>query len=500
MADGYARARGGFGVCMGVGGPGITNMLTPLATAYADRSPVLALAGSLPFSWRGRGGFQDATPSGINDVEMVRPVTVFAQEIPHLSASAAYLRNALTAMLSERRPAFLALSEQMQSEPVAASYRPLPRAASPQILDVAAMLAVGRALGQGANVAIYAGNGCVHAGASRALVAFAERFQVPVMTTLRAKGVFPEDHPLALGTFGLGGSMRARAMLEGNELDALLVLGVSLNENNTLWSPRLQPRKQLLTVDIDPRALHPNAYTGASALGDARAALEWLSEPGGDAARALAENLPARRAWLSRLSSVPRRVPVIASAGLHPGTVIMALRKAAPRDCTVVIDSGAHTFFAGHFFESYAPRQWLVSTVMAPMGWALGAAVGAKLARREHPCAVLTGDGCMLMHALELHTAVRYRLPVVYVIINNGALANVYLRAKLVDPARVPLTRLETIDWVQFARSVGADGIAVDRPEQFEEAFARAFAAERPFVIDAHCDPDVDTPNTTLMP
>jgi acetolactate synthase I/II/III large subunit len=499
MADGYGRATGGFGVAMGIAGPGITNMATAIANAYADRSQLLVLTGSLPLAWRGRRPFQDATPSGVSDLDVVRPITCFAQEIPSPAQAGIYLRDALREMRHKRRPAFLALPEEMQPmDAGSARYRPLDRI-EPRTLDLTAARRLTGALRRSTNVAIYAGNGCVCSGASDALLAAAEALDVPVMTTLRAKGVFPEDHPLSLGVFGMGGSPRAHAAVLEGAIDTLLVVGVSLNEYNTLWSPSLAPRITLAQVDLDPCQLDPNDYEALSVTGDAREALAWLLAPEAGAREALSRTRAERRAWLSALQARPRwaegrdddRSP------LHPARVIAEARAAAPRDAVALPDSGVHTFFAGHHWDSYAPREWLIATTLGPMGWAIGAAIGSALARPRRPHVVITGDGCMLMHGSEVRTAVRERLPIVFVVLNNGVLASVYLRAKKIDPAGAYTTELGMVDWAAFARSLGADGARVDRAADLGPALARAFEARRPFVIDAICDPDLAAPNTS---
>lgn len=501
MADGYGRARGSFGVCMGIAGPGVTNMMTPLASAHADRASLLLLTGSLPYAWRGRGAFQDATLSGLSDLEVVRPVTVYAQEVPAAALAGNFLRNALRAMAGVRPgPAFLAVPEEFQSQPVELPARALTRREPPRVLDREAMTDV-RALLQGATrVAIYAGNGCVRSGAGDALRRFAEEHAVPVVTTLRAKGVYPEDEAMALGVFGMGGSLHARALFRDGGIDVLVVAGVSLNEYNTLWSRSLQSRRKIVHVDIDPAALDPNDYDALPVQGDAKTAIEWLANDDATV-QALRSTRARREAWIARLQTGSRfdhaAMRTSDRSPLHPARVMADLRAIAPRDTNVLPDSGAHTFFAGHHWESYAPGQWFVTTTMGPMGWAIAAAVGVKLARPEQPCLVITGDGCMLMHGMEIRTAVRQRLPIVYVVINNAVLASVYLRAKKIDSAGVPTTELGTISWADFARNLGADGAVVTEAAELRPAFARAFASGRPYVVDVRCDPDAATPNTS---
>ena len=475
-------------------------MMTALAAAYADRAPLLLLTGSLPFAWRGREAFQDATPSGLSDVELVRPVTLFAEEVPTAAMAGATLRRAIRAMLGVRRgPAFLALPEEMQTVPVSGQYRPVASSMRSRPLDRPALEAATANLGGKTRIAIDAGNGCVSSDAALALRRFAEAYHLPVVTTLRAKGVLAEDHPLSLGVFGVGGSLHARALFHGEPLDGLFVVGARLNEYNTMWSPRFEPRGPLVQIDTDPGAMGHNDYAVIPVVGDARAAFAWLAESP-DVARALDRRARgARRGSPNPPRTAPRvaRVTDLRRRPAPPCPGHGRASAAAPRECVTLVDSGAHTFFAGHHWESHGPRQWLLTTTMGPMGWALGAAVGARLARPDAPCLVITGDGCLLMHGFEIHTAVRRGSRFVYVVIDNEVLASVYLRAMKIDPAGVPTTMLGRVDWVAFARSVGADGERVERPEDLAPAFARAFAAGRPFVVSVACDPDAPTPSTS---
>jgi acetolactate synthase-1/2/3 large subunit len=174
--------------------------------------------------------------------------------------------------------------------------------------------------------------------------------------------------------------------------------------------------------------------------------------------------------------------------------VVAELRQVAPRDCVLLVDSGAHRVFGGHYWQSFEPRRYFTASALAPMGWAIPAAIGTKLARPDLPCAVVTGDGCMLMHGIEIQTAARHGLAIVYVVINNSALGNVYLRAKQMSPSAAALSILPTHNWMQFARALGADGAVVDKPGDLYNAFERAFESGGTFVVDVRCDRDAPTP------
>jgi acetolactate synthase-1/2/3 large subunit len=512
MADGYARASGRFGVCLGIGGPGAANLVAALANAYSDESPILALTGEVQTDWEGRGSFQDGSGSGMNDVALMRPVTVFAQEVPAVSLLPHHLHVALRTMVGdEPRPVFLSLPQDLHSKPVSETYRPLQYglATSPRVLDRQGAADVRALLATGPRIAILAGNGCVRSGATQDLLRLADAYGIPVASTLRAKGIFPEDHAMSLGVFGYGGTRHSTLALTPQDdtgpdapqpadfkADVLLILGSGLNQRDTMsWSPSLPA----VTVQIDTDASEfgrDYAVTG-SVVGDAGEFVRWMME---DATMrsALAATKAARDTWTRRIFAMPRLYDVANTQSdavpIHPARAVAALRQVAPRDCVLLVDSGAHRVFGGHYWQSLTPNAYLTATSMAPMGWAIPAAIGAKLARPELPCAVVTGDGCMLMHGIEIQTAAHHNLAIVFVVINNGALGNVYLRAKQMSPAAAELSLLRTHDWVQFARSLGADGVRVEQPGDLVGAFEQAFRSGGTFVVDVRCDRDAATP------
>lgn len=503
MADGYARATGGIGVCMCIGGPGIANMVGPLSAAFADRSPVLAICGEVPSDWEGRGAFQDASAGGLNDLEMVRPITRFALEVGTIDALRHDLRRAIHSMVGVvRRPAFLSVPRQLQVAEIDTPYGvPTKWAAEPpRILDESAAAELAAALEGKTRIAVLAGNGTDLSGAAGELRQVAERFSIPVATTLRAKGVLPEDHPMSLGVFGYAGTRRSIEALLGEGVEALLVLGSTLNQRDTMvWNQNLHSNKKLIQVDIDPTSFGQNYDVDTIVCSDIRTVLRWLLED-----RPVSERLDAtagaRADWMRELCRTPRvydgenleseAVPI------HPARAVSELRKAAPRDTVMLVDSGAHRAFAGHYWEAHAPRHYLTSTTMAPMGWAIPAALGAKLARPDLPTAVITGDGCMLMHGIEIQSAAHHRVPIVFVVFNNHALGNVYLRARQQSESAGALTLLGNHDWAGFARSLGAEGERVDSPGELCAAFERAFESEGPYLVDVRCDPLAATPVT----
>jgi len=510
MADGYARASGRLGVCFAIGGPGVTNTVTALATALTDRSAVLLVSGEVPTDWEGRGGFQDASAGGLNDIEILRPVTAYSMEVEDVRLLDHHLRSALAkTLVPESSPVHLSVPRNIQTADIQSQYNPIyPALYRHRFVDHEALsafwdlLVPGRQFSECATrVAILAGQGVESSGCSQDLQEFAERFHVPVATTLRAKGVVPEDHPLSFGVFGYSGTRHATELLLG-QVDILVVLGSGLNQRDTMyWDKDLRPTRGIVQVDLDATAIARNYPVDIGVVGDCGRAIQALMNADNELLKWLEAGKRGRETWMETVRSSG---PLLYDAEncltdevpIHPTRLITELRHATPRDTVCLVDSGAHRAFAGHYWKAYGPRQYISATNLGPMGWAIPAGIGAKLARPDLPCVVITGDGCMLMHGMEVQTAARFDIPVIWVVVNNGALGNVYLRAKKQGPGPAALTSLPVHDWAAFARSLGAEGTTVQAPEDLAPAFKAALEANRPFVVDVRCGKDYSTPVT----
>jgi acetolactate synthase I/II/III large subunit len=511
MADGYARATKNFGVAMGIGGPGVTNMVTAVAAAHSDRSPVLILAGYIPFTLEGQGAFQDCSSTAVEDRDLMRPMTAFAEVIPSKDLAGSFVHKAVKAMKGvDNRPAFLSVPRDVQLQNLPYDYTPVNSVESPRILDAAAAAETPDLLAHATRITILAGNGVVWSDAGDEIAAFASEYQVPVVTTLRGKGAIPEDHPLAMGVFGAAGSLWSNQVVMGSATagtgsELLIVLGATLNEHNTHgWMDAFVPSKALVRVDINPNNVIGKEYQQLFIMGDARTFMEWLKTHRALYHDALTSTAGARRSWLEAIRKTPYHDTeadrTSDAVPIHPARVIAEMRKAAPRNTVVTVDSGAHTYFTGHHWKSYHTGEFVLLATTAPMGAAVPLAIGAKIARPTQPHCAVAGDGCMLMHGMEIRTAVRYKLPLVIVVINNSALGNNYLAALHQSAEALRLTEIPTVDWAAFATSLGADGVVVEDPADLPAAFDRAFQATGPFVVDARCDPKCPTPNTQEAP
>lgn len=504
MADGYARASGKFGAVLCIGGPGATNAVTAMSAAYTDHSPVLLLTGAVANAMQGVGYFQDATAGAFDDGRVLAPVTAESYSVPDVRLLPASLRVALHRMFEGAgAPVHLSIPTDVQTGEVAA--KPSPLAADilhSEPLDAEAANRIWarlRQAGLGPRVALLVGGGAISDDATEALARVAKRFHIPVATTEHAKGQFPEDDALSLGVFGYAGARHATEALLDDGLDLLIVLGATMNVRDLMyWTTRLQPKRGVVSVNVSPvyvgRYFQNESFIGGHAGGF----LKWLAGAAEEIAAPLTEGIAARKEWVTRVKAKPRyydfenmtsdRSPV------HPARMVADARRIMPRETIALVDSGAHRAFAAHYWDSYGPRQFLTAATLGPMGWAIGAGVGAKAARPDAPVLVFTGDGCMRMHGLEVQSASRAGLPVIYLVSNNQALGNVWLRARKEGEIPARLTEAPDQDWASFARALGADGATVRTPAELQPALERALASNRTVVIDVKTERAAPTP------
>lgn len=501
MADGFARATGAFGACLCIGGPGLGNTVTALMAAQSDSSRVLLLSGEVATAMEGLGAFQDASAGTVDDASMVRNVTRWSYTVPTPRLLHHSYERALKTMYDGASgPVHLSLPKDVQTGEVAVEPRGEPsELLHQQPLDFEAAERVLDLLRGATRIAFLVGNGIDRDDAEDALEALATRWEIPVATTLEAKGALPEDHPLSLGVFGYAGTRHATAALLQGEgppaAEVLLILGSGMNERDSMhWSARLAPSKGYAEVNLTNAAMGHLSQPGMPVKGHPGMFLRWLMTRG---AGILDGTKEARREWLQALrASGPRLYDEETRSSdavpLHPARVIAACRKVLPRNAVALCDSGAHRAFAGHYWSSYGPRTFLSAAALGPMGWAIPAGVGAAAARPDRRHVVFTGDGCMRMHGLEIATAARYRLPVGFVVLNNAALGNVWLRAHTLGQVPDEVTTLPDHDWAAVARALGLQAATVRHPDEIEPAL-QGFA-EGPWLVDAKCDRAFETP------
>lgn len=505
MADGYARASGKIGAALCIGGPGLLNTTTAVATAKTDGSAILLISGEAPTCLEGLGMFQDASNQTLDDVGILKTLTRFSCSIDSYKNLHHLVRHAMIHALTEpKAPVHLSIPKNVQNATIESQYVPIGKdLTQPGILSLVEAEASLLHFNQKINgslpvkIVVLAGAGTEYAECCEALIRFAERWSIPVATTLRAKGVFPEDHPLSLGVFGYAGTHHSKKAILDQQPDLLLTLGSGLNQRDTMnWTLKLNP-KNTICVNLDTLAMRTHV-NGSCVVGDIGSYLKWLESKQNDIKASLEATQAARKAWIESIIAQPRlQNPENCTSlaiPLHPAHVISELRKAIPPDGIVVVDSGAHRAFAGHYWNSYSPHTYISATNLGPMGWAIPAAIGVQCAQPNKKVAVITGDGCMHMEGMEIATAARYGLPIVYVVINNAALGNVWLRAHTEGALPDELTSLPDHDWAGFSKALGGAGITIHKPEELAPAFAQALQNKGPTVIDVKADKRFLTP------
>lgn len=481
-AAGYAHASGKLGVAMVTTGPGVLNAITGLTSAYCDGLPVLLLAGEVARRNFGRGALQDGSAYGLHIVQMLRNVTKYAAEANDPQRAPAMLRSAIrTALSGPQGPVALTLPmdttlAKLESVPTVSAPAIVDRSVAAEAIEDAAELVTASKRGL-----LFVGSGVRRGAGAQRLVELAERVQWPVVTTPKGKGVFPEDHPLSLGVFGMGGHVSAYDYLEKG-VDTILAVGTSFNELSTDgWSALLQPSHALIHVDIDDRQFG-RAYP--CTLGIVASAEQFLGQ--------MTARLP--QAPERSQGGVRRHVlPLGTGAGLPMHHALGEIQKALPEDTIFTVDSGEHFVFATHYLKSTAPDSYIVMTGLGSMGQSLPAAVGAQLAHPDRVVATIVGDGCFAMNAFEIATAVNAKLPLVIFVINDGRLGMVEIGATTVY-GRTAGFPTGPMDIPQLAAALGAQTLVADQFGQIRDADLMEMRKRGPVVVDVRIDPTIKIP------
>jgi acetolactate synthase-1/2/3 large subunit len=496
LADGYAKVSGNFGVAMGVAGPGITNMVTGIAEAYCDQTPLLIISGNVKTAVQGRGAFQDSSVNGINDQAILSSITSKQVVISHVNLVKPHLNKLLRSMLghSSRGPVQLSFPIDIQSQDMPNdSYQPISATMrQPRFVDEVACQTIWPKLKGMTKVVIYAGNGTVISKATDELVKFAEQFEIPIVTTLAAKGIIPEDHRLSMGVLGWYGNRYATDLIINEKPEVLIVLGTRLNQTSGLALTKdILPSKTFIINDIDESHISGDHQPDIFVLGDAREFLHYLNNA--EQRDVLLKTKAARQHWLNEWLPKSSRfyddelyfhdkLPV------HPARVAHEMRRVLPKDTILFSGEGAGSFIISHYWTCYGPGQFFTPIrTISPMGWGIAAAMGGKLANPKVPVVSITGEGTMLMHGTEIQTAARYNVPVIFVVINNHALGPLQLRAQHMENYKAEFLKIPTYDWVKFAESFGITGFLVEHPEQLAPTFEKALKLNKPVLIDIQC-------------
>lgn len=493
MATGYAQVSGKFGVCTGTVGPGATNLTTGVASAYMDSIPLLVITAQVGTSAVGKGGLQEATGEGrtVDHVEIFDGMTKYSTRVFSASKLREAFRNAARVAVNGRpgpthldvfTDVFAAEIEIKEGALSEKNDRYSLSGESEAIVKAAELLLSSR------NPAILAGAGAMEA--SEEILRLAETFCIPVATTLRGKGVLPEDHDLCMGCVGLYGTNVANKYLR-SKIDVLLAIGTSLGEFTThYWDPRFQPSTALIQVDVDSWEIGKNYPVSVGIVGHSRQVLRKLLDEMKTRRRKstlcdtkkIAE-MKKQREYFSDPKMTSKDSP------LKPQRLVKALRDLLPRDTIVFGDIGNTLTWIESLFEVYQPNTFFVCSSLASMGYGVAASIGGQLAVPDKHVVCMCGDGDFQMQGMEVVTAVNYNIPVKWFIFNNQALAMIRDIQDNVFKGRRVSSDLVNPDFVKLAEAMGAVGYRIQKPSEIETTVKEALSNDRPTVVDCQIDP-----------
>ena len=492
-AQGYATATGKVGVCMATSGPGATNLVTPIADAYMDSVPMVAVTGQVGASMIGTDAFQEADIRGITmPITKHNFLVTDPAEIPRVVAEAFYIastgrpgpvlvdvaKSALQAQTTFEWPRELSLP----------GYRPVTRPHSKQIREAT------RTILEARRPVLYVGGGVIRARASKELRTLAELTGMPVVTTLMARGAFPDSHPQHLGMPGMHGTVAAVAALQKSDL--IISLGARFDDRVTGNLDSFAPHAKVIHADIDPAEIGKNRVADVPIVGDAREVIADL------VVALQAEETAGRtgdyEGWVKFLAGVKQQYPLGYDAptdgGLAPQYVIERLSAIAGPEAVYVSGVGQHQMWATHFVQYEHPNTWINSGGLGTMGFAVPAAMGAKVGRPEATVWAIDGDGCFQMTNQELATCTIEGIPIKVAVINNESLGMVRQWQTLFYEGRYSNTDLQSKrvpDFVKLAEAYGAVGLSCETPGDVDATIRKAMEIDDvPVVVDFRVERD----------
>jgi acetolactate synthase-1/2/3 large subunit len=488
-ADGYARASGKVGVCLVTSGPGATNTVTGIATAYMDSIPLVVFTGQVPTHLIGNDAFQEADIVGIT-----RPCTKHNYLVKDVANLAVTIKEAFYIARTGRpgpvlidlpKDVITATAEFSYPETIhVRSYNPNYTPNRKQLRKAAELIA------QAERPAIYAGGGVVSSDSAAELIRLAESCRIPVTTTLMGLGAFPGDHPLWLGMLGMHGTYTANMAV--NDCDVLVSVGARFDDRVTGRISDFAAGAKIIHMDIDPTSISKNVVVDVPIVADCKLGLEGLIE---ETAKISGVDWAAKHEkWNAGLVEMRKTYPLSYSknaAGIKPQWVVENIFEISRGEAIITTEVGQNQMWAAQFYTYRKPRTLLTSGGLGTMGYGLPAAIGAQLAFPEKLVVDVAGDGSIQMNIQELATAVSYQIPVKVVILNNGYLGMVRQWQELFYKKNYCSTCLHANpDFVALAKAYGAEGFLVEKPEDLEPTLRKAFAHPGPVIVDVRVEPE----------
>ena len=490
-ADGYARATGKVGVCFATSGPGATNLVTGIATAYMDSVPVVAITCNVGVPLLGKDSFQE-----IDIVGVTLPITKHNFIVKDVNKLADVIRDAFRIAKEGRPgPVLIDIPKDVTAKMADYEYKTpvVPEANknidSNEITEAIDMIKKAR------KPFVFVGGGSIISGASAEIAEFVEKVDAPVCDTLMGKGAFDGTIERYTGMLGMHGTKTSNFGVM--ECDLLIVLGARFSDRVTGDTSKFASNARILQIDIDPAEINKNIKVDMSIVGDIKVVLEAIN------ARLDKEN---HKEWMNHIYEMKKEYPLRYNKDILTGPYLMEkIFEVTDGNAIITTEVGQHQMWAAQYYKYKEPRTFLSSGGLGTMGYGLGACIGAKLGRKDKIVINIAGDGCFRMNMNELATATRYNIPIIEIIVNNHVLGMVRQWQTLYYGQRYSYTVLEDqVDYVKVAEGLGAKAYRVETKEDFEAALKDAIAMNIPCVLDCHIEKDdkvfpMVSPGASLM-
>ena len=489
-ADGYARASGRVGVCLATSGPGATNLVTGIGTAYMDSSPIVAITGQVPTHLIGNDAFQEADIIGIT-----MPIVKYSYQPKNPDMIPSIIKSSFEIASTGRPgPVLIDVPKEVQEGELTEfkddlietpGYNPTVKGNIRQIKKASELIK------QSKKPMILAGAGVIISNACCELKKLAETINAPVMTSLLGKGAFDETSDLALGMLGMHGRKVSNDYI--NESDLLIAIGVRFSDRTTGRLDSFAPDTKVIHIDIDPAEIGKNVEVDLPIVGDARNTLSSLNKVLKDY-----KSSPEVNEWADMIKQKKKELlPRVTydDVPLKPQTVIKEIAEALNPEAILTTDVGQNQMWAAHFFDTQKPRKFISSGGLGTMGFGFPAAIGAKVACPDNPVVSINGDGGFLMVCQELATVKEYDIPVIAVVLENRTLGMVYQWQSLLYNERHSQTLLgNSPDFVKLAESFGVNGVRVTKPGETKEALSSAIKDNEPVLLNVVIDSEEALP------
>jgi acetolactate synthase-1/2/3 large subunit len=481
-ADGFARASGKVGVCLVTSGPGATNTVTGIASAFADSVPVVVITGQVPTHLIGNDAFQEVDIVGIT-----RPCTKHNYLVKSTAELGRTLKEAFYLARSGRPgPVLVDIPKNVVSlkadyEPFGEvrlrSYNPTYHPNRRQVREVVRLIA------ESERPLIFAGGGVILAGGAGELTRLARRAQIPVTTSLMGLGAFPGTDPLSLGMIGMHGTYRSN--MSTANCDLMLAVGVRFDDRVTGKTDIFASQAKIVHVDIDPTSIRKNVPVSVPVVGDCRISLQLMNDMLDD--NDVGDVAARRRPWLEQIDGWKKTQPLAyrQCENIKPQYVVEKIYELTRGEAIITTEVGQNQMWAAQYYLFDHPNRFISSGGLGTMGFGLPAAIGAQIACPEKTVVDIAGDGSIQMNIQEMATAVQYGLPIKIAVLNNGYLGMVRQWQELFYGKRYSATRMDYApDFVKLAEAYGAVGLRATRPEEVQPVLEKAFAVRRPVIMD----------------